>query len=120
VLVVPYAVVRPTTGTATLSRIYWDEIVRSTAGLVRVRRRRNGAELRLTGAGPALLRFGGPRVVAGTEAVVVTYTIEGGMLACRPGARWYWPSLGRAGASRVGAAVKVVYDTEPPRHRGRN
>jgi hypothetical protein len=68
-----------------LGRAYWREVERITRRLVRVRERQGSIELRLLGRGPALLRFGAPKIDATAALVSCRYPIEGGLLARRPG-----------------------------------
>jgi hypothetical protein len=73
------------TGGEHLGRVYWREVERITGRLVRARERQGSIELRLLGRGPALLRFGAPRIEVTTTLVSCRYPIEGGLLARRPG-----------------------------------
>ncbi len=70
-------------GALRLAEVYWSEVERSTVGLVRPRVSGDGLELRLLGVGPALLRFGAPRLLADKGAVAATYPIVGGLLTRR-------------------------------------
>ena len=67
----------------TLADAYWAEIRRRTGGLVRVRRRATGIELRL--ARLTLFRFGGPRTVLADGLVECSFPITGGLLAKEQG-----------------------------------
>jgi hypothetical protein len=95
------------TGGEHLGRVYWREVERITGRLVRARERQGSIELRLLGRGPALLRFGAPRIEVTTTLVSCRYPIEGGLLARRPGGeivlrsaiRGFFPSL----AARTGS-----------------
>jgi hypothetical protein len=73
------------TGGEHLGRVYWREVERITGRLVRARERQGSIELRLLVRGPALLRFGPPRIEVTTTLVSCRYPIEGGLLARRPG-----------------------------------
>jgi len=66
-----------------LAAAYWREVERTTAGLVRVRETPEGLALRAFGA--PLLRFGLPRIDADGDRVICQYSIDGGLLARRPG-----------------------------------
>ena len=71
-------------GALELGRLYWDELERSTAGLVRARR--DGAGVRLVlGRLLTPLRFGEPQLEVGADEVGCRYPILGGLLASRPG-----------------------------------
>jgi hypothetical protein len=66
-----------------LGSAYWCEVERTTGGLVRVSRSRDGLALRALGA--TLLRFGLPRIEFAGDRISCCYPIEGGLLASRPG-----------------------------------
>ena len=70
-------------GAETLGRRYWEEVRRSTGGLVRPRRRGETVQLRLAGRGPVLLRFGAPSVETSRHLARCAYPIAGGLLAQR-------------------------------------
>lgn len=70
-------------GAEQLGRSYWREVQRVTRSLIRVRERKGSLELRLLGAGPALIRFGRPTVEATEVLVSCSYPIDGGLLARR-------------------------------------
>ena len=71
-------------GAESLGHAYWLSVQQATRSLVRPRWSAAGVELRLVGRGPALLRFGPPRVDAGQGRAECTYPIEGGLLTTRP------------------------------------
>jgi hypothetical protein len=71
-------------GALDLVDAYWAEIRRLTAGLVRVRRRTQGPELRLAGT-ITLLRFGRPWTSAADGTVECRLAIVGGLLAKEEG-----------------------------------
>jgi hypothetical protein len=71
-------------GARRLGSTYWREVRRATRGLVRVRARGGGVELRAAGRGPALLRFGAAELSVEPDAVWCTYPIVGGMLSRAP------------------------------------
>lgn len=71
-------------GVRALGRRYWDEVERSTIGLVRARSRNGSLELRLLGRGPLLLRFASPELRVSPTLIRCTYPIAGGALAQRP------------------------------------
>ncbi|HEU0193960.1 MAG TPA: hypothetical protein VFQ71_07165 [Gaiellales bacterium] len=86
-------------GARRLSFIYWQEVRRSTAGLVRVHDRRGGPALRILGAGPALLRFGPPQLTVGEGGARCAHSIDGGLLCRRPGGSiWFEQRTEGAGA----------------------
>ena len=68
-------------GARRLGSTYWREVRRGTRGLVRMRVRGAGLELRVLGRGPALLRFGAAELGIGGDAVSCTYPIVGGILS---------------------------------------
>lgn len=72
-----------TAGAERLGRAYWREVRRLTCSLVRARERDGRVELRVLGAGPALLRFGSPTLEASATRAFCRYGIEGGLLARR-------------------------------------
>lgn len=69
------------TGARRLGRAYWEEVERTTRGLVTVRPAGGGVELRLLGSGPVVLRFGPPALEADSVSVSCAYPILGGVLA---------------------------------------
>jgi hypothetical protein len=71
-------------GAERLGRVYWHEVRLVTRSLVQARQGTSSVELRLFGAGPALLRFGGPTIEATETLACCSYPIEGGLLARRP------------------------------------
>ena len=75
---------RSAAGARRLGELYWRELERWTLGLVRVRSTARATELRLLGAGPALLRFGEPELEVSRGAVGCRYPIRGGLLARSP------------------------------------
>jgi hypothetical protein len=79
--VVPFSIA----GALDLGRSYWPEVERCTAGIVRRQKQSAGVELCFFGRGPALLRFGEPRLEADSVRAVCCYPIQGGLLARRPG-----------------------------------
>jgi hypothetical protein len=73
-----------THGALELARLYWEELERSTGGLVRARG--DGAGVRLVlGRTLTLLRFGEPELTVEGHDVGCRYPILGGALASRPG-----------------------------------
>ena len=72
-------------GARRLGRSYWLEVERAGHGLLRVRERTDGVDLRVRGPGPVLLRFGPAEVTFEPDRVVCAYPIRGGLLARRPG-----------------------------------
>ena len=85
-VLLPAPVVEATlAGARLLGERYWQEVERSTLGLVRARPATGAPRLRLLGAGPALLVFGHPDVVARHGTVSSVYSIRGGLLARSPG-----------------------------------
>ena len=71
-------------GARVLGREYWQEVRRSTGGLVLTRVHAEALELRVLGRGPVLLRFGSANVEASPELARCAYPIAGGLLAQRP------------------------------------
>ena len=71
-------------GAEILGRSYWDEVRRSTLGIVRVRRHGHVLDLRAFGRGPRLLTFGAPVLEVSPTHVGCSYPISGGLLAHRP------------------------------------
>ena len=72
-------------GAARLGEVYWAEVRRATAGLVRPRATSAGLGLRLLGRGPALLCFGPPVLAASGAETRCAFPIRGGALARVPG-----------------------------------
>ena len=70
-------------GARALGRRYWQEVHRSTGGLVQTRVGAQALELRVLGRGPVLLRFGAPEVEASPRLARCAYPIAGGILAQR-------------------------------------
>ena len=75
---------RSPAGAKRLGDVYWNEIERSTGGVVRARESARGVELRVLGIGPALLRFGPPEHLATPASVTCRHAILGGLLARVP------------------------------------
>jgi hypothetical protein len=71
-------------GARALGDWYWDELVRTSRGLLRVRPDDGGVRLVL-GRGPTLFRFGAPEHVVDGPNVVCRFAILGGALASGPG-----------------------------------
>lgn len=90
-------------GAEHLGRSYWNEVERVTRRLVRARQRDGRLELRMLGAGPALLRFGRPTVHATSDLAYCSYPIEGGLLAQR--------AAGEIIFEQVGSPAAVVRST---------
>lgn len=86
-LSLPTTVVEHSAGGARrLGDLYWDQLERSTLGILRVRGRADeGTEIRLLGGGPALLRFGPARYELTPSSVTCRYPILGGLLTRTPG-----------------------------------
>jgi hypothetical protein len=72
-------------GARRLADLYWQELDRSTFGLVRVWVSSEAVVLRLLGIGPALLRFGRGELTVTPDSVKCRYAILGGLLARTPG-----------------------------------
>ena len=73
-------------GARALALAYWRAVEATTARAVRAVVRPDGAvALRPLRRGPALLRFGAPRVTVGGGATIVRQDIEGGLLTRRAG-----------------------------------
>ncbi|MGH3022966.1 MAG: hypothetical protein ACRDNI_04850 [Gaiellaceae bacterium] len=71
-------------GARELARWYWEELERSTRGLVRAQAEGEGTRLVL-GRSLTLLRFGVPEIGVAERSVEARYPILGGALASRPG-----------------------------------
>jgi hypothetical protein len=71
-------------GAEVLGRSYWDEVRRSTFGIVRVRRHGRALDLRAFGRGPRLLSFGTPVLEVTPTRVGCRFPISGGLLAHKP------------------------------------
>jgi hypothetical protein len=72
-------------GARWLGRAYWLEVERAAYGLLCVRERADGLDLRVRGRGPVLLRLGPAEVTFEPDRVVCAFPIRGGLLARRPG-----------------------------------
>lgn len=73
-------------GAKRLGDLYWDQLERSTLGILRARGRADeGTEIRLLGRGFALLRFGPARYELTRSSVTCRYPILGGLLTRTPG-----------------------------------
>jgi hypothetical protein len=68
-------------GAESLGGAYWDEVQRSTFGLVRIHKRGPALDLCVFGCGPRLLSFGAPAVEVAPSRVGCRYSIGGGLLA---------------------------------------
>jgi hypothetical protein len=68
-----------------LGELYWDQLERSTFGIVRASGGLDVTELRVLGVGPALLRFGRAQHEVSPGTVTCRYPITGGLLARAPG-----------------------------------
>ncbi len=68
-------------GAQRLGRAYWEEVERTTRGLVSVRSTGGGVELRLLRRGPLLLGFGPPELDVCSSSVSCAYPILRGLLA---------------------------------------
>ncbi len=109
-MVAPWPVVeRSVEGAMMLGAAYWSEVERLTHGLVRTRCRTSGMELRVARCGPALLRFGEPRMSVTTDAVSTTYPICGGMLARRAAGSITLSMRGAAGHVELRSAITGYY-----------
>jgi len=73
-------------GAERLGDLYWDQLERSSRGILRVRGDAAGTtEIRLLGIRPALLRFGPAAYEVTSTSVTCLYPIVGGLLARKPG-----------------------------------
>jgi hypothetical protein len=81
-------------GARRLAAVYWSEVQAATAGLIRVRGRRSGVELRVLGRGPALIRLGRGSFTVADGSVTCTYPIAGGLLVRRAGGSLSFEQLG--------------------------
>jgi hypothetical protein len=75
---------RSDAGARRLGELYWQEVERSTFGIIRAHAGADGLKVRLLGLGPALLRFGQPTHVVSSTSVSCRYPIRGGLLARTP------------------------------------
>lgn len=71
-------------GALALGERYWQQVERSTLGLVRRAGQGDALELRVLGRWPLLLRFGAPKLEASSSVARCCYPIRGGLLARRP------------------------------------
>ena len=71
-------------GARELGLRYWQEVRRTTRGLVRVRISSSGVQIRVAGHGPAVLRFAPAQVSVDADAVTCVYAITGGLLSREP------------------------------------
>lgn len=99
-------------GALSLADRYWDEVEAVTRGLVRVRRRESGPELRVLGRW-ILLRFAAPNIVIDEAGVLSRFPIEGGWLARAPGG-----SITFAQSSAPVVGLRATIDGFFPRLRG--
>jgi hypothetical protein len=73
-------------GAERLGDLYWDQLERSSRGILRVRCDAAGTtEIRLLGIGPVLLRFGRAAYELTSTSVTCRYPIVGGLLTRKPG-----------------------------------
>ncbi|MDW8338391.1 MAG: hypothetical protein RMM28_04540 [Thermoleophilia bacterium] len=91
-------------GARRLAAAYWQEVASFSRGLVRVRDRGCGPELRLIGLLP-LLRFGVPTTSVTDDVVECRCPIRGGLLAAAPGGFLVLSQRG-AGPAEVSIAVE--------------
>lgn len=98
-------------GARMLSGIYWQEVGRTTLGLVRARSSAEGLALRLAGAGPALLRFGPATLTTATTGITCTHAIVGGLLARRASGLIRFEQLRQDGDVLVISAIAGFHPT---------
>jgi hypothetical protein len=72
-----------TEGAVHLGEVYWQAVRAVTLGLVRIRERDSGLELRVLGV--TLLAFGPAETRVDQDEVACTFAIRGGLLAREPG-----------------------------------
>jgi hypothetical protein len=102
-----------TDGALELGRLYWEELERSTGGLVRARVDGTGVRLVL-GRTLTLLRFGEPELEVEGDRVGCRYSILGGALVSRPGG-----SLTITQRGETSARLEVAVDGYRPALAGR-
>jgi len=95
---------RSEAGARRLGELYWQEVERSTFGLIRTRTDAGSLEVRLLGMKPALLRFGQPTHDVGATSVSCLYPIRGGLLARTPAGSISFTQTG-SGAVEVRSAI---------------
>ena len=84
-VLLPQPAVEPSRiGARRLGATYWQAVAAATRGGVRATWGERGGRLRLLG-GATLLRFGAPELHHSDGVVSCCYSIEGGLLALRPG-----------------------------------
>ena len=116
---VPTPVVeRSAAGAKRLGDVYWNEVQRSTGGVVRALESARGVELRMLGIGPALLRFGPPEHVATPVSVTCRHPILGGLLARVPGGSISF-SQTEASEVELSSSIEGFYPRLAPRRSRR-
>lgn len=110
---------RSAAGARRLGELYWQEVQRSTFGVVRARAGGDGLELRLLGAGPALLRFGLPEHAVSASSVRCRYPIRGGLLARAPAGSISFTQTG-SDAVEVSSAIEGFFPRLAARRRPRS
>lgn len=68
-------------GARRLGSAYWEEVERTTRGLVQARPTRTGVDLRVLRRGPLLLRLGPPAFEVRVASVSCSHSVLGGLLA---------------------------------------
>jgi hypothetical protein len=95
-------------GAHKLGWAYWEEVERTTRGLVSVRPTGGGVELRLLRNGPLLLGFGPPELEVRPGSVSCSYPILGGLLARAEGGVVTF-AQGRAGPWYLGTSIRGFF-----------
>lgn len=72
---------RDPAGARRLGSTYWEEVERTTRGLVQARPTRTGVDLRVLRRGPLLLRLGPPLLEVRVASVSCSHAVLGGLLA---------------------------------------
>jgi hypothetical protein len=101
-------------GAKRLGDVYWSEIERSLHGVIRVRERSGGVELRVLGIGPPLLRFGPPEHLVTPGSVSCRHPILGGLLARMPAGSICFTQRGSSDVE-LGSAIEGFFPRLAPR-----
>jgi hypothetical protein len=109
---------RSAAGATLLGELYWREVQRSSFGVIRVRRRGDALDVRLFGAGPALLRFGAPEHCVSSTTVSCLYPIRGGLLVRTPGGSISFTQTG-ADVVEVSSTIAGFFPRLAPRRERR-
>jgi hypothetical protein len=108
---------RSAAGAKRLGEVYWREVQRSTFGVIRMRRTADGLDVRLLGAGPALLSFGRPEHAVSSTTVRCLYPIRGGLLVRSPGGSISFTQTG-SDVVEVSSAIAGFFPRLAARNQG--